>query len=378
MRYEVSLRYQDVADRIRLLVEKKALWNSYLTPERKLAKKFSVSRETVRRGLDLLEKQGIVSRSQGRGTLVLPRAATRKKKGTARVVVATHQQLGVAGHSGDTIAGMADESAKAEWLISFANLTSPTTRQQFFSRLAGGDVDGVLLHAVTDRQLVEEVLRLWGGPVVLVDHSYEDMPVTSVRDDSEGGARQAMLHILSLGHRRIGYVEISSRELNPWRYAGYADTLRDSGIELDERLVVPAFSSFDAGRRAGDQILAIDSPPTAVLAFDDLRAWGVWRAAEAAGLEVGRDFALVGFGDAAAQSGFPEELTSIRFDSTRIGRLAVEKLGELMSGKARPGELVLAPTELVVRKSSREARAGIRKQLPSSASSRPSPSVSGA
>ena len=117
-----------------------------------------------------------------------------------------------------------------------------------------------------------------------------------------------------------------------------------------------SFGSFESGLSAGNELLGRRDPPTAVFAFDDTRAWGVWRAAEARGLEVGRDLALVGFGDTAARAGFPEELSSVRFGSSDMGRLAVAKLRELMAGRGQAGEIVLVPTELVVRKSSRNAR----------------------
>jgi DNA-binding LacI/PurR family transcriptional regulator len=73
------------------------------------------------------------------------------------------------------------------------------------------------------------------------------------------------------------------------------------------------------------------------------------------GREVGRDLALVGFGDTATRAGFPEELSSVYFDSRDLGQVAIRKLQGLMAGKGKPGELVKLPTELKIRKSSRDA-----------------------
>jgi LacI family transcriptional regulator len=327
-----------------------------LAPERELARLFGVSRETIRRGLELLEKQGKVARRHGQGTLVLARAQKQSGESVGRVVVGSYSRGEGGAYTGELMAGLTAAAGRAGWLVSFANLMLPSTRQEFLANLSSGSVDGVLLVSFTDKTLVEELLRTWEGPTVLADHHFEDLPVTSVIDDSEGGARQAVEHLLELGHRRIGYAEITRREMNPWRYAGYAGALRHAGVELDEALVVPTFGSFDGGLRAGEELLSLQDPPTAVLAFDDVRAWGVWRAAEARGLEVGRHLALVGFGDNAAKAGLPEELTSVRFDSRLIGRRAVERLQELIAGEGKPGELEVVPTELVIRGSSRNAR----------------------
>jgi LacI family transcriptional regulator len=192
--------------------------------------------------------------------------------------------------------------------------------------------------------------------MIMADHHFDGIPVTGVVDDSHGGARLVTEHLLELGHRRIGYVEIARREMNPWRYGGYADALKDAGIRPEPGLVSPSFGSFESGRMAGDALLAARNPPTAVFAFDDVRAWGVWRAAEARGLRVGRDFALAGYGDTAASSGFPEALTSVHFNYRKVGQVSVEKLSEYIGGTAGNGEIITLPTKLVVRESSRNAR----------------------
>lgn len=355
-----QLLYQQMSARVRRMIREKNLWGRYLAPERNLASLFGVSRETVRRSLDLLQRQGLVARRHGQGTMVLPRQKARKR-GAQRHVLAVSYMLGGGPYNTDLLLGLTDAAGKARWNLSFRNLATPAGRQEVFAALRDGGADGLLLLSVTDRALVEALLRSWNRPTVLLDHHFEGLPLTSVVDDSEGGARQAVEHLLALGHRRIGYVDVSRREMNPWRYAGYAGALRAAGLEPDASLVAASFASFDSGRAAGEELLARPDPPRAVFAFDDLRAWGVWRAAEARGLAVGRDFALVGYGDTAAQAGFPEELSSVRASGAALGRLAAEKLEELIAGRAQPGELVKVPVELVVRTSSREARAETRR-----------------
>jgi DNA-binding LacI/PurR family transcriptional regulator len=348
--------YREVSDKIHELIEKQQLWDQYLAPERELARMFGVSRETVRRGLELLERQGILTRRHGQGTLVLSKSRKRDAGSKGRVVVGSYQGAGGGGYVGDMMAGLTSAAAQTGWLLSFSNLMMPAARQEFFEEVNSGQVDGMLLLSFTDRPLVEEVLRVWHGPLVLVDHYFEDLPVTSVIDDSEGGARQVVEHFIELGHRRIGYAEITRREMNPWRYRGYASALGAAGIELDESLIRPTFGSFEGGRGTGDELLSLADPPTAIFAFDDNRAWGVWRAAEARGLEVGKDLALAGFGDQAAKAGFAEDLlTSVGFDGRQLGRAAVNKLDEQIAGKSPRGELVKVPTELTIRQSSRNA-----------------------
>jgi LacI family transcriptional regulator len=348
--------YREVSAQIERVIKSKALWEKYLAPERELAQMFGVSRETVRKSLHLLGRRGVISRRHGQGTLVLPRRKTGVQAAQGRVTVASCGGGAWGPHASGVLAGLTSEAGRMGWSLTFRDMIIPAVRQEFFVALRSGQIDGLLLVSVTDRLLIEEVLGVWRGPAVLADHYFGGLPVTSVIDDSQDGARQATEHLLSLGHRRIGYVEVSVRESNPWRYQGYSDALRAAGIEPDEALVVPSFASFDSGRLAGEKLLELSVPPTAVLTFDDLRAWGVWRSAEARGLSVGRDFAIVGYGDTAVQAGFPEELSSVRFSSRDLGRLAVEKLAAQIAGREQPGDLVKVPTELMIRKSSRDAR----------------------
>ncbi|MBA4387676.1 MAG: hypothetical protein C0404_06820 [Verrucomicrobia bacterium] len=255
-------------------------------------------------------------------------------------------------YSNELMAGLVTEAGRRDRILTFINLATPDGREKFFQELAGGYVDGVLLVAMTDRAFAQEVLGRWLGPIVLIDHYFDGLPITGVVDDSLGGSKHAVEHLLSLGHRRIGYADISRRELNPWRYAGYESALQNAGIAVDSSIVVPTFGSFEAGKAAGDALLSQMHPPTAIFAFDDTRAWGIWRAAEARGMEVGRDLALVGYGDLAPKAGFPEDLTTVRFDPRHLGRVAVEKVIDLVTGKSHRGELVELPTQLIIRRSS--------------------------
>jgi LacI family transcriptional regulator len=291
----------------------------------------------------MLEQRGVVVREASRGVFVLPKAVRTSGQRLRRMAVGLSSIA-----DGGLIAGLSSQATALEWQTVCIDLTTPDSRRRLFDELSRGGIDGVLLVACLDRELVAELTRNWGGPVVLADHWFEDLRVTGVTDDAEGGARQAVNHLLALGHRRIGYVEISRREYNPWRYRGYRLALEEAGIPLDEKLVVPSAYSLQSSRLAAEQLLGLNEPPTAILAFDRLRAWGVWRAVELRGLTIGKDLSLVAFD----RGDVPPELTAVRADGARLGQAAVERLTGIADGKAEPGGLVTIPTELVVGQSS--------------------------
>jgi DNA-binding LacI/PurR family transcriptional regulator len=346
-----SLMYQEFARRIRLLIEDQNLWGKLLAPERELAEAFGVSRDTVRKGLEALEREGLISRRQGLGTMVRARLAAEPGKAVGHVLVGS-----AGGGSPDFISGIAEVAGAQEWLAAFGNLLTASGRSEFAARLSAGGIDGLILLSVTDVRTVQEMAETWSGPTVVVDHHFPELPASGVMEDCAGGIRQAVEHLVALGHRRIGYVEPSRRELNPWKYRGYVEALTAAGLAVDEGLVGQAAPQFEAGQRAGEKLLAHADPPTAIVACCDRVAWGIWRAAELAGRQVGRDLALVGYGDDSAVSGLGQELSSVSFDPAELGRTAMRTILDLRAGRTKPGEVRLVPTKLVVRESSKNAR----------------------
>jgi DNA-binding LacI/PurR family transcriptional regulator len=342
--------YKEVAGRIRSLIEEDDLWGRFLAPERELAATFGVSRDTIRKGLDELQADGLITRKQGFGTQVRPRDTLQTGKAAGRLLVGCS-----AGHGAEFISGIAEVAGRAQWLSYYCSLVTPGGRSEFAARLSGEDYDGVVLLSVNDERLLREVREAWSGPLVLVDHHFPELEVTSVMEDCTGGVRRSVEHLAALGHRRIAYVGHSRRELNPWKEQGYAEGLERACLRLDRRLMARAAPTFEAGQNAGEQLLALREPPTAVVASSDRQAWGLWRAAELAGRTVGGDFALTGYGDTSEVASFGQGLTTVSFDPVELGRVAMNKTVELSSGVARPGELVLVPTRLVIRDSSKNA-----------------------
>jgi DNA-binding LacI/PurR family transcriptional regulator len=344
---------------LRELISEKRLWESYLPSERDLARLLEVNRGTVRKGLDALVAEGVIARRHGLGNWVLAKPRRGAVTSGARVLVASIWRDNVQGYASQIMAGLAIGAADGSWNVTFTGRVGrPPGREALLTRLRRRELDGLVLLTVMRREAVEEILGVWDGPAVLVDHHFPELPLTGVMDDSAGGARAAVEHFLALGHRRIAYVDHHDPDSNPWRREGYRQALCAAGITPDRSLLVGSRIRVDAGIEAGRELLGREDPPTAILTFDDVIALGVWKAAEQRGLVVGRDLALAGYGDRSASTGFSKELTSVRTDMCAVGETAAAELGQQMTGRSKPGKLVLVPAQLEVRDSSRGARAG--------------------
>jgi DNA-binding LacI/PurR family transcriptional regulator len=188
-------------------------------------------------------------------------------------------------------------------------------------------------------------------PTVFVDVAPQGPHITYVASDHMGGSRQATEHLLQLGHRRIAFFGGHQTSLSgTQRFLGYHQALESAGIPLDPDLVRP--SDFNKERAHREMLRLLDERQdfTAVLAASDFVAFGILRALHERGVRVPEEISLIGFDDIDLCLYVEPHLTTIHQDAEAIGRGAVERLIQLISGDMDVGPLIL-PTHLVARQS---------------------------
>ena len=178
----------------------------------------------------------------------------------------------------------------------------------------------------------------------------------SVSTDNLSGARQAVEHLVELGHRRVAYIgNTFSHNTNLVRLAGYSETLSQHGLGVEERLIVRGDGTLAGGVLAMQRLLAQPDPPSAVFCFNDMTAMGVVRALAQAGLRVPHDCSVVGFDDLELAAYYCPPLTTARQPGYRLGQRAMQMLTQLIEGKDDIPAETLA-SELVVRETTGPAR----------------------
>lgn len=117
-----------------------------------------------------------------------------------------------------------------------------------------------------------------------------------VAADERTAVRELTEHLIALGHTRIGFAggEQDSRA-GIERPAGYVDAMAGAGLPVDPAWLAATGFGFEAGQRAGAQLLALPVRPTAILSISDDAAAGVIAAARQRGIELPRDLSVVGF-----------------------------------------------------------------------------------
>jgi LacI family transcriptional regulator len=201
-------------------------------------------------------------------------------------------------------------------------------------------------------------------PTALIDCELKGDAMSSVIVDNELGGYSALEHLHSLGHRKIAFIRgpKTLADSSP-RWRGIRKFAKSCGLELDERLIVDLpesrdpFSSFEAGQKLTESLLEQNRQFTAILAFDDMTAFGAIRALGRKGLRVPEHCSVIGFDDVAPAALCTPALTTIRQPMEKMGADAAEIVLDGIKCVLEKQELAaqhrkVAP-ELVVRDSTR-------------------------
>lgn len=230
-----------------------------------------------------------------------------------------------------------------------------TTSQDM--RLPNGDIyikkhmDGVIFAGEADVRTIEE-FRKQNIPVVLVNNRLDMDGLLCVSADHYGGAVQATAYLCERGHRKIGLLAGRfSPQVSEARAEGFFKTLAQYDVPVDARFIADIEPTLEAGEEAMARLLREPDHPTAVFCTNDTIAAAAMKAVLRAGLRVPDDVAVVGFDDSYISRVVEPELTTVRIDAAKMGRIAIQKLFDLIEGLPLEETLVQIPTELVVRDS---------------------------
>ncbi|MGA2503159.1 MAG: LacI family DNA-binding transcriptional regulator [Anaerolineales bacterium] len=189
--------------------------------------------------------------------------------------------------------------------------------------------------------------------VVAMDRDYPDLEMDVVISDNLQGGKLATQHLISLGHKRIGCIAGPSKvNLSAQRVTGYIQTLEQAGLPVDRKLIVSGDFHPGSGQEAATSLLAIQDPPTAIFACNDLMAIGVLRAGMILGRRIPQDLALVGYDDIELASFTTPPLTTVQQPKKEMGIIALKYLLDRIRTEHSSPQKASLPVSLVVRGSS--------------------------
>lgn len=212
-------------------------------------------------------------------------------------------------------------------------------------------VDGFVLASsrMTDGDIMEFAAS---RPIVLINRDLAGIPRVVV--DVDGGMFEAVSHLRQLGHRAVAYV---AGPPESWSEQQRRQAALDRAAEVDMKINVLELGRPDY-HAARDVVARLQSAKvTAAIAFDDVVAQGIIAGLAVRGVQVPRDFSVVGCDDILAATTQPP-LTTISAGASAAGDAAIGLLLRVLGGETitTEQERVAIGTHLVIRASADRAR----------------------
>jgi LacI family transcriptional regulator len=320
---------------------------SYATVSRVINNKDHVSPEKRERVLRAMAKLGYVANMQARSLA----------GGSSHVVGLLANYLS-SEYVVEIIRGI-DAALQANQydLLLYSTHTEKTKESVYVTKLTRHLADGLLLILPQHTRTYLDALRQRHFPHVLVDYLSDGEEAPSVATTNFRGAYDAVVYLLQLGHRRVGFITGALETgCAQERLAGYKAALKDHEEPEDPQLVAIGNFLQPQGYQCAHQLLGLSDPPTAIFASNDSMAFGTMEAARERGLRLPDDLSIIGFDDIPQARQVHPQLTTVCQPLEEMGQRAALLLLHYIAHPMEEIERIKLPTELILRESCQAPR----------------------
>ncbi|HHW71370.1 MAG TPA: LacI family transcriptional regulator [Clostridiales bacterium] len=244
---------------------------------------------------------------------------------------------------------MENELNNAGYIAYLCNTKRSVLREtEYVENLIIRRVDGVIFSPtrvkpednVKNLENIEELKR---NNIAVVAFGSRFEGVSQVSVDTYKGAYEATKYLISLGHRRIGFIDGLTAGTQGNRRKGYMDALKNSDIDVDNDLIIRGNLDIDSGYKSGFKLLNQSEPPTAIFAVNNLMSIGVLNAAKDMHIKVPNELSVIGFDDSILSKLVEPSLTVVRQPLDRMGAIAVKLLLDELNGIGEIQSVELEP-----------------------------------
>lgn len=308
-----------------------------LPTESEYSSLYQVSRQTVRKALNALEEEQIITRVQGSGSYVNTHAVSPIKTGQIAVICTYISEYIFP----SILRGMEHVTKEKDYqlLINSTN-NSIASERNILSKLAENPVDGIIVEGTKtalpnpNKEFYFSLANM-GIPIVFINSFYPDVTgenvIHLVTDDYAGGYLAAS-ELIRSGHRNICGIFKSDDRQGTERYSGYMDAIVRLGAELrDNNVIWFTTESMDLFyRNIGDMLKKIDAACTGVVCYNDQIASAVIRYCESLSANTIR--AVASFDKCLRLESETIDIVSYPHPKEKMGAVAAEKLFNMING----------------------------------------------
>ena len=325
-----------------------------LLSEFELARKYSISRSSVRTGLRLLREKGIIRILPGKGAFVSKHAAFQSMFRKNRIALVIP---GMEDSDHQIYEGIESVLDEAGFMLSIFNSRRSIEQENANLMLVlEREEEGAIIFPNWGRsnaQMIYELKRA-NYPFVLIDRYFRELETDYVVTDNKLGGFLAAKHLIQLGHNKIGVILGVPCTAIDDRYAGFIEAFAKYRIKLDLNMIVRMEKAGGLEPVSGGYAIALDllkKNPTAIFATNDFIARETLKALSAQKLSVPKDISLIGFDNQKFSEDLVPPLTTIAQPFKDIGRKAAQILLAKIRGEQNEVVQETLSPKLIVRQS---------------------------
>lgn len=252
----------------------------------------------------------------------------------------------------EVMKGVEQAAREAGYSVLMGNTENDPDREiGYFDMLRDGHADGmILMTGKLPARLQAEGLLASDLPVVVALETIEGSGLPHVQIDNLVAARDAVRHLIGLGHRRIAHITGPLPEvMATLRRDGWHAAMAEAGLPVPEAYQQRGDYLLHTGQTLCGVLLDLPEPPTAIFCANDESAFGAVHELHRRGLDVPGDVSVVGFDDIYLSEAIFPPLTTVSQPRAEIGREAMSLLLEVIAGAELAPEPIVMPTELRIR-----------------------------
>jgi LacI family transcriptional regulator len=252
----------------------------------------------------------------------------------------------------EVLCGVNERASTLGYDLILFNTNTMMQREKTYTQLCRERrVDGAIIQGIKKEDpYLKEVVES-DIPCVLVDIPVHSNSVGYVTTDNALGAKKAVEHLASLGHKHIGMINghedafVSQERLN-----GYREALKECGLSFRSEWVVSGNFEEKKAEKAVRELINRHKEVTAIFCASDLMALGALKACKELGLHVPKEMSIVGYDNIVLASYSSPNLTTVGQEVYQIGYEAADLLIEMLEGKETNMKRYL-DTKLIIRES---------------------------
>lgn len=317
----------------RKILEKEFSAGEKLPYERELCEQYGVKRVTIRKSLEMLAQEGLITKQMGRGSFVsspsTPQQAA-SPEGAATILFVMRCNENDIYHNTSScntriFFEMEQVCRHNGYLLSYLGLEEGASLMDIARDHA---FSGVFLVSDCQKQTLADLTEM-NVPTVLLNNC--NPKLLSVMPDNQGMLKQVVSYLTEMNHTRIAYVDGMPESCNAkerweaFRYAMYGQNL-----QVDPALYFVGNWTYEGGRKAARELLKANPRPSAVFAASDMMAAGIMEELRSAGLRIPEDIGVVGYDNLDVDVLLSPPLSSATIDFQHMCEVAFEHLKLVM------------------------------------------------